>query len=140
MAALTGDISPLRKEGDVFGLPMKTAEQFFVGSSVAIQTSDGKAEKMTTKLGLIARGVCVVSVTEGADPEVVNVEVQRGTFPRTNSGGDPILAATPHGTQVFAEDDQTVALTDGGGTRSPLGTFYGFDEDSGKPLVEIGAL
>ncbi len=127
MAALTADFSPKEHRGDVFNLTMKTAEVFYVGSTVVEQTSDQKAEKGTTKLAVVCRGVCVTAVTEGQDPEVTTVEVQRGTFQRRNSAGDPILATTPLGSTVYIEDDQTMAVTDSGGTQSAGGTFQGFE-------------
>lgn len=139
MTALTEDISPKEHRGNVFDLTMKTAEAFFVGSTVVTQTSDQKAEKGTTREDTICRGVCVLAVTEGDDPEVTTVRVQSGIYQRRNSAGDAVLATTPLGSVVWIEDDQTVSVSNGGGnTQSAAGTFYGFEGTD--VLVKMGVL
>lgn len=42
---------------------------------------------------------------------------------------DEVLVSTPLGTVLFGTDDHTVALTDGGGTRQPVGFFCGLEPD-----------
>lgn len=63
--------------------------------------------------------------------------VSRGIIECENSEADPVTVASI-GRDVYLVDDQTVAATNGTNTRVRAGTFWGFDEDSGKPLVEVG--
>ena len=64
-----------------------------------------------------------------------SVNMSQGTFRRVNSGSDAVDQS--HMNQiVYAEDDQTVAATDGSSTLGILGYLVGF-EDDGTPLVFI---
>jgi hypothetical protein len=61
-----------------------------------------------------------------------------GRFERENSSStDAILATLPLGWPLYAVDDQTASLTNGGGTRAFLGVFGGMSYNN-KPLVWIG--
>lgn len=46
-----------------------------------------------------------------------------------SSAGDAILSTTQPGVPVYVVDDQTVALTNGAGTRSPAGIFHSLGTD-----------
>lgn len=64
--------------------------------------------------------------------------VLAGLYERENSSaGDAIVSSLPLGWPLYAADDQTAALTNGGGTRAFLGVFGGWSSN-GKPLVWIG--
>ena len=63
--------------------------------------------------------------------------VSRGIIECENLEADALTAADI-ARDCYLVDDQTVARTNGGNTRIRAGTFWGFDEDSGKPLVEVG--
>lgn len=66
------------------------------------------------------------------------VKASAGLFERENSAStDEILSTLPLGWPLYAVDDATAALTDGGGTRAFLGVFGGMSKNS-KPLVWIG--
>ncbi len=79
----------------------------------------------TGPLGVLADGVQTVRWDEGI-------------FPMVNSGGgDAILSTTQPGVPIWVVDDQTVALTNGGGTRSPAGRLHSLGAD-GFVYVEMG--
>ena len=56
------------------------------------------------------------------------VDFVPGTFRYENSAGADEITAAASGALCYAVDDQTVALTDGGGARSPAGTVDHVDE------------
>jgi hypothetical protein len=64
----------------------------------------------------------------------ITIDVERGVFPFAQKGGDAVVQGDL-GSQVYAEDDQTVCHTST--SRSSAGIFYGFDEN-GFPLVQVG--
>lgn len=60
----------------------------------------------------------------GGSADAVQVEVEFGVFGWANSaGGDEVLSTTPAGTVVYADDDQTVALTSQSSTIIAAGLF-----------------
>ena len=79
-------------------------------------------------LGLIADGRFEETVdnTGGADG-AVKVVVRKGTFRFANSAAGDAVARTEIGKTVYLVDNQTVAKTDGGGTRSPAGKVFDVD-------------
>ena len=62
----------------------------------------------------------------GADGDVVACVRRKQQFLVRNSAVDPVTQADL-GAAVFIEDNQTIAKTDGTGTRSLCGYFMGFD-------------
>ena len=75
-----------------------------------------------------AGGIAGAKETEG---------VSRGIIECENLEADAVTVASI-GRDVYLVDDQTVAATNGGNTRIVAGRFWGFDEDTGKALVEVG--
>lgn len=73
----------------------------------------------------------------GADGEVVACVRRKQQFLVSNSTADPVTQADL-GAVVYVEDNQTIAKTDGTGTRSVAGYFMGFDlENPAYVWVEI---
>jgi len=62
----------------------------------------------------------------GADGDVVACARRKQQFLMRNSATDPVTQAEL-GAAIFIEDNQTIAKTDGAGTRSLGGYFMGFD-------------
>ncbi|MBF7683920.1 hypothetical protein I2F27_11375 [Acinetobacter sp. B5B] len=62
----------------------------------------------------------------GADGDVLALVQRKKQFLMSNSSTDALTQADL-GIQVFIEDNQTVAKSDGNGTRSLAGKFMGFD-------------
>ncbi|ENX20186.1 hypothetical protein F892_03109 [Acinetobacter vivianii] len=71
----------------------------------------------------------------GGNGEAVGLVRRNKQFLFANSAADPVTQAVL-GTQIYIEDNQTVAKTDGAGTRSVAGRFMGFDENN-NVWVEI---
>lgn len=67
----------------------------------------------------------------------IKVEVEEGDFPFDNSTAGDLLANADIGALVYLVDNNTVAKTNGGATRSVAGRLMGFFSD-GRPIVRIG--
>lgn len=104
--------------------------------AIAVANATGYAEPASTATGLIALGVfhALADNTGGADGDL-EVEIERGFFHFANDGGDPI-AATAIGSTCYLVDDQTVAATDGTGTRSPAGIVDEVDDNGVWVLID----
>ena len=115
-----------------FLLPVAAGVTIYPGALV-VSNSSGFAQPATSALGLIAVGICIDQfpiVNSAGGNGAAFVQVRCGTFGFASAtGADAITAATPIGTPLFAVDDQTVALTDGGGTRSFAGRFAGVNNN-----------
>lgn len=73
----------------------------------------------------------------GANGEAFGVVCRNKHFLVANSSTDPVTQAEL-GSLIYIEDNQTVAKTDGAGTRSVAGIFMGFDtEYTTQVWVEI---
>ncbi len=119
-----------------FVLPVKAGVQLFAG---AIATMDGGfAAPGRTALSLMAFGRCERGIDNrlGADGDVF-VTVRCGAFGWANSAGADEITLADIGKDCFIVDDQTVAKTDGGGTRSRAGRVLFVSDDDGV-IVAIG--
>lgn len=116
---------------------LKSAVQMYERSALFRDPADSGLLKVSPAGNPMydAYGVAMVNqLGDGLRAALLDV----GLFERTNSaGGDAIPAYLPLGWPVYAADNQTVALTNGGGTRPQLGWHGGFSK-SGVPLVWIG--
>lgn len=125
------------------GPPMETytaAEiiQFWQGSMVAVDTADGLLKKVTASTTLKIVGVsCREFDTTGVAAEDCLIPVDHGTFGdfETAGGGDTITANDIK-KPCYGVDDDTVALTDGGGTRSLAGTIHDVTAE-GRVIVQF---
>lgn len=128
MVALSEPRRTQRRSGDRRGFPIAAAVQIFQGALVAVNAT-GFLVPMTTATAL--RGVG--RAEEGFDNRNGNagaatINVGAEIFPWENSTGGDAIARKDIGKTAYGIDDQTVALTDGGGTRSVAGTVFDVDE------------
>jgi hypothetical protein len=115
----------------VIDVPLKASAKVYQGSIVC-RDSTGYGVKGATAVGLIACGM--LSSEQSASPFLENTgsngdvkaRVVQGVFRFANLGSD-VLAEVDVGQVCFIVDDQTVAKTDGGGTRSPAGVVMAVD-------------
>ena len=126
MTALTKDRSTSRREAERFNDPVAAGKKIYAGSIIVLNAT-GYAEPGATATGLVARGIAREQVdnSAGADGDL-NVEsfagedayrvANDGSIDRTHIGGD-----------AYIVDDQTVAATDGTGTRSIAGKIVDVD-------------
>lgn len=107
----------------------------FTGA-IVVRNAAGFAAPASTALGLHALGIGqdAVDNTGGADG-AKSVDVDAGVFQVANSAGADEITAADIGTDCYLVDDQTVAKTDGAGTRSVAGKV--FDVDAKGVWVEF---
>lgn len=114
-------------------IALKAGAKVFQGGIVCID-STGYGVAASAALGLIACGIFdsekaaqpVLDNTAGASADLT-ARVQQGVFRLVNSGSTDTIAQADIGQVCFLVDDQTVAKTDGAGTRSPAGVIVGVD-------------
>jgi len=119
-------------------LPVKASTYIYAGSLVALQA--GYARPGTAALGLF----CVGKAEADADNSTgsngdVNVTVLTGAFRFENSASSDLIAQANVGQLAYLVDDQTVALTSGGGTRSAAGIILGVDSSGVWVLMGLDA-
>lgn len=127
MVALTADRPTPQRQGDEESHPAKGATKIFAGSLVCLD-ANGWAAPGSTAVGLIARGRAerYVDNSSGANGDK-SVRVRKGTFRWANSGSTDTITRAEIGDPAYVVDDQTVAKTNGGGTRSLAGTIRDVD-------------
>ena len=123
MAALTEDRLTPRRDADRFEFPVAAATKILRGALVCINASS-----LATKGAVATTLKCVGIAEETADnsagaASAMTVKVRRGCFPFANSASGDLIALKDVGAVCYIVDDQTVALTSGGSTRSIAGTI-----------------
>lgn len=118
-------------------LTLAASTGLFIGSLVAVTTAGTARPARTVSSNsdvIVGFSESEVSTAAG-DTETAGV--RRGIIELVNDVSDPVTAASI-GRNVYAVDDQTVSAGSASSTRVVAGKFLGFDEDTGKPLVEVG--
>lgn len=135
MAALTADRLTPRRDGKRVSLPVAASTRLFAGSLVCLNAT-GYATKGAISATLKAVGVAVEAAdNSGGANGAINVEVERGTWRFGNSSGGDLIALADVGSVCYVVDDQTVAKTHNGNTRSVAGTVR--DVDAAGVWVEF---
>lgn len=135
MPAQTADRPTPKRDGKRFAFPVAAATRLFAGSLVCINAS-GLATKGAVSTTLKAVGVAVEQADNSAGAASdINVNVERGVWLMANSSAGDLIARADIGSQCFIVDDQTVAKTNGGSTRSVAGVVR--DVDAQGVWVEI---
>lgn len=153
MSALAKDKHTLEKIGDLRVDPVAAATIIYAGSLVCLDAA-GNAVPGSTAVNLKARGRAEEQVDNSAGiAGALTVKTKRGTFLLENSaGGDEITAADIEKV-CYIVDDQTVAKTDGAGTRSVAGKVVSVEAAGvyvqvgppemplalGTPVITVGA-
>ena len=128
MTALAADKNTPYMDGEMLSVPV-AAVKCYAGGIAAFNAAGYIAPGITaTTLTYWGRFEETVDNSGGAAGDL-NVLVRRKkAFKWANSGGDPIAQADV-GAICYIEDDQTVAKTNGGATRSAAGTVVQVDSD-----------
>lgn len=129
MTAATADRNTPLKDGEIITVPV-AANTLIRAGVIVCANAQGDAVEGSTAEGLtyLGRSEASVDNTGGAAGAVV-VPVRRGLmFQWANAADDPVTQALL-GKPCYVEDNQTVAATNGGNTRSPAGYVYGVDAD-----------
>lgn len=129
MAALTADRNTPLRSGDEIVLPAAAAKKFFAGALVARDAS-GNATPGAVATTILGVGVAAeYADNSGGSAGDLTVRIKKGIFRFANSTGGDLIAAADIGNNCYIVDDQTVAKTDGTGTRSVAGKVFDVDSD-----------
>lgn len=128
MTALTKDRNTPARAGDVFHPLVKAAALIHAGAFVCLD-ANGWAVPASTALGLVPIGRAGERAdnSDGLDGDI-RVKVLRGVFRWENSAAGDAITQASIGDAAYLVDDQTVAKTDGGGTRSRAGSIIDVDD------------
>ncbi|MBY0330223.1 MAG: hypothetical protein K2X49_06085 [Acetobacteraceae bacterium] len=123
MPALTAARNTPEQAGNrLYRFPIKAGATIHAGG-LTVLDANGDAQPGAVATTLTAAGR---AETGSADnPAFVNV--RRGVFRWGNSAAGDAITAADWGKTVFVVDDQTVAKTNGGSTRSAAGICRGVD-------------
>ena len=127
MVALAQNRNTARAEGDTLVIGVAAATLIY-GGSIVCYNATGFATKgaVATTLKQVGRAEEQVDNTAGANG-AKTITVKTGTFRWANSAAGDLIAATEVGSDCFIVDDQTVAKTNGGATRSRAGKVVNVD-------------
>lgn len=135
MAALTKGRDTKTRSGDVSEWPVKGATKLYQGSLAAVNAT-GLVVPMSTALGLVGAGRVETAVDNSAGTDgTEKARIGRGIYQFGNSAAADLITLSDVGKTCYGVDDQTVAKTDGGGTRSPAGKIH--DVDAGGVWVKF---
>ncbi len=124
---LTRDRATAFKPDEFFQLPVAAGKKIFGGALVCLD-ADGNATPGAAATGLRGAGRCEAFADNSAGGAgAIRVQLRRGIFRWNNSGGGDAIASSMIGSLCYVIDDQTVAATDGSGTRSPAGVVADVD-------------
>ncbi|CAN5129881.1 hypothetical protein BH10PSE8_BH10PSE8_01010 [soil metagenome] len=127
MTALAADRTTPSRKGEYLDLPAAAAKKFYAGALGALDAA-GRATpgaNATTLKGL-GRVEAYVDNSAGAAGDV-KVRIRMGCFRWANSASGDLITAADIGANAYIVDDQTVAKTDGGTTRSIAGKIVDVD-------------
>lgn len=116
---------------------VKANTKIFAGSAVVIDAGYAAPARTATGLLTAGRAEQTVDNTGGAAGAKV-IEIRRGCFGWNNSGGGDAIGDADIGKICYFVDDNTVALTDGTGTRSAAGRIMQIE--GGQVYVTTGVL
>lgn len=133
MPALTANRDTPTRDGVTFSVPVAAAKKIYAGALVALDASGNATPgaAATTLIGL-GRAESLVDNSAGSAGDV-SVEVRKGVFRFGNSASGDLITRAEIGDNAYIVDDQTVAKTDGTGTRSVAGKIV--DVDAGGVWV-----
>ncbi len=136
MASLTKNRNTPERMLKARGYPIAAGAHVFAGG-LAVLDAPNYAEPGSTATGKKAVGVFTEEYdnTLGGDGAEV-VEVERGCFQFGNSAAADEITDADIGALCYIVDDQTVAKTDGTGTRSIAGIVDGVDANGVWVVVD----
>lgn len=124
--ALTKDRDTQSKEGKLFDTPIAAATTIYAGALVALNAA-GDAVPGSEAATLTAHGRAEATVLNAGAAGDKTVLVKKGVFSFANSAGADQITRAEIGDDCFIVDDQTVAKTDDGGSRSVAGRVEDID-------------
>ncbi|KPN64261.1 hypothetical protein SAMN04488527_101262 [Aliiroseovarius crassostreae] len=127
----TGERNTLHRAGEFLSYALAPGAKINKGAIACLDA--GLAKKGHAAVGLVTVGRAEHSVDEAAGD--TQVKVRRGNFRYLNSAGADELTNADVGKPCYLVDDETVAKTDGGGTRSVAGTLR--EVEGGQVWIEF---
>lgn len=129
MPALTADRNTPKQAAAQIAAPVATNVKIFAGSLVAANAAGfATPGAVATTLTALGRAAETVDNTGGANgAKTVRID-RKEAFKFGNHAADLVVQADL-GKTCFIVDDQTVAKTNGGATRSAAGKVVGIDAD-----------
>jgi hypothetical protein len=129
MSALTQGRTTKQRAGDIDDGPVAASQKIFAGA-IVMRNAAGFLVAAVTATGLtgVGRAEELVDNSDGGAGDAV-LRVRPGIFAYANSAAGDLITAADIGKACFAVDDQTVAKTDGTGTRSKAGVIARVDAD-----------
>jgi hypothetical protein len=129
MPPLTADRNTPMKDGEELQLPVAGGANIKAGAIVAA-AADGYVQQgaTATTLTYLGRAEEAVDNSAGADGDK-KITIRRGKAFKWKNSGVNAVGQSLLGKDCWIEDDETVAGTDGGATRSKAGKVVGIDSD-----------
>ena len=128
MTALVKDRNTPYQDGEILSVPVASGKKIFAGSLVAASAT-GFATPGATATSLTALGRAEETTdNSGGGDGAASVLVRRGKAFKFANDVDAVTQAEL-GKSVYIVDDQTVAKTNGTGTRSVAGKCLGVESD-----------
>jgi hypothetical protein len=135
MTALTTDRRTPERVAALREFPLAAATTLYAGAMAALNASN-ELVPMSASSALRAVGRCEARADNSAGASgAIRTQVKTGCFRFANSAAADEITQSDIGTTCYGVDDQTVAKTDGTGTRSAAGTV--FDVDANGVWVEF---
>lgn len=127
MSALTRDRNTALKLAEIIGVPAAANAKVFAGAIVVANATGFAAPGSTaTTLTYLGRAEESVDNTGGADGAATVLVRRLNAFKWANDGS---ITQAHQGKTAYIVDDQTLAATDGTGTRSAAGRIVGVESD-----------
>jgi hypothetical protein len=126
--ALSSERETQQRVGATRGYPVSADAVIYKGGLVVLDGGYAAPGDEATDLIAVGRAEQSVDNTGGSDGDQV-VEVREGVFMWDNSADADEITQADAGATCYVVDDETVAKTDGTGTRSAAGVVVGGNED-----------
>lgn len=127
MTALTSPRNTIARLGDLRNQPLAASAKVY-GGALVMRNAAGFVIAGSTIVGGIGLGCAEESADNGAGAAGdVSVDYRPGYFLFANSAAADLIGQAEVGKLCYIVDDQTVAKTDGGATRSPAGVVDGLE-------------
>ncbi|WP_316171048.1 hypothetical protein [Bradyrhizobium sp. SZCCHNRI1058] len=126
MAALTADRATPRKEKPLHSYDVAASTKIWAGALVVLAAGYAKGGVTATGLVAVGRAEKAVDNSAGANGDL-QVPVQSGVFRWNNSASTDLITRTEIGSDCYVVDDNTVAKTSAGATRSVAGKVVDVD-------------
>ncbi len=127
---LTSARATVEKAGRDNVFPLAANAVVFQGGIVCIDTADNMAKRGAVSTTLKTVGIAEESVSNaGGAAGAKSVRVKRGVFAFRNSAAGDLIVRGDIGSSCFIVDDDQVAKTNGGSTRSVAGIIENVDAE-----------